>query len=588
MKKTIIACLLVLATVIPAFAAERSLGIDEFTSVDELAAAISAYFPKAQGEVKSVQGDRVTVSVGSKDGILVGVNLTLWRDGKEFRHPVSGALLGRAEDEVGSMEVASVGEAISTGVIRKKVLEPKVGDKARITPKKIGLALIPLRADKPEIIQELATRLNAYGRFTVLDSEKTAAFLKGRKQRDSSLAKEIGRTFNLDVVAAVGVYPSDNKYLVTTRLFYTDDDARLLNTIAVMIDLRTKRDSLGEVKPFFAPAKMEKGSLDGLPFDAQLFQAGDLEGTGRLQYVFSDGSRLHIYQEGPAGWREVWTETTDYAASEMQLLNLDIADINNDGKQEIFATGMLNGAVVSYVIESRDGVFKRVADMHGFLRVIKYPRKGSILIGQSYDPAKFYAGQPKEYVWSNGRYVAGPEFSLPPGVGLYGFMLADMGEADHFLVALDDAERLRVYSKGILIWKSEETYPTVGVTIKKPVTGLDEMFSKTAAEDDKAQLVKIPGRIFAMDVNNDGKDEIMLPKNSGATFLTGHKAADLYGLGWNGTRMEVRWNIKDLPGAVLDYQVVRLQTGAQVLTLLRSLGGVLTKDTVRVMTYEVK
>ena len=257
MKKVIIQCLLTMVLFTSAAAGEKPPGMKEYTSVDELATAISSYFPRVQGEVKAVAGDQLTVALGTKDGLQQGVVLTVWRDGKEILHPVTNMAIGRIEEEIGSLEVSVVGETTSTGVMKKKQRTPKEGDKARITPKKIGLALVPLRAEHPEIIQGLAERLKEKGRFDLLDSEKGMAFLNNGKQRDASLIKELGRTFNLDVVVTIEILPSDGRYLVTAGIFYADD-ARQLDTITAMLDLRTKRDAFGEVKPFFAPANEKK------------------------------------------------------------------------------------------------------------------------------------------------------------------------------------------------------------------------------------------------------------------------------------------------------------------------------------------
>ena len=588
MKKIIILFLLVLATFTGAVAEEKPLGVKEYSSVDELAAAITAYFPKVQGEVKTVQGDQVTISLGTKDGLQNGVSLMLWRDGKEILHPVTNAVIGRTEEEIGSMELISAGSTTSTGTIKKKIKDPKPGDKARITPKKISLALLPLNVERPEILQGLAGKLNEYGRFAVLDREKIAAFLKDRKQRDGSLVKEMGRTFTLDVVAAIGIYPSDSKFLVNTTLYYADD-ARLIDTIVGMLDLKSKGDAFGEVKPFFVPVAEEKAVPIELSFDAQLFVAARLEGDSRLQYVFSDGAKLHIYQQDKTGWHEAWKEPVSYAAGEMQHFNLEAADINGNGRPEIFVTGMLNGRVVSSVIEFRDGVYQRIADVPGFLRVVTSPRTGSVLIGQAYDPMSFFADKPKQYAWADGKYVPGAEYPLPKDVGLYSFTYAELGESKPLLVVLDEKEQLLVYSKGTLIWRSEETYPSVGITVQKPATGVEAMLSKALAESDKSLRVTIRSRLVAMDTNGDGKDEIILPKNSGATFLTGHKEAEFVGLGWTGSRLEPRWSIPETTGAVLDYQVVsQAGAGSQILAVVRTLGGLFASDTLRLMTYSVK
>ena len=158
MKKVIIQCLLTMVLFTSAAAGEKPPGMKEYTSVDELATAISSYFPRVQGEVKAVAGDQLTVALGTKDGLRQGVVLAVWRDGREILHPVTSMVIGRIEEEVGSLEMTVVGETTSTGVMKKKSMTPKVGDKARITPKKIGLALVPLRDEHPEIIQGLAGR----------------------------------------------------------------------------------------------------------------------------------------------------------------------------------------------------------------------------------------------------------------------------------------------------------------------------------------------------------------------------------------------------------------------------------------------
>ena len=90
MKRTVIPILLLLLFMTTAVAVEKPLGVEEYTSVDELAVAISTYFPKVQGEIKAVKGDHLTLSLATKDSIMPGMTLTVWRDGKDILHPVTG------------------------------------------------------------------------------------------------------------------------------------------------------------------------------------------------------------------------------------------------------------------------------------------------------------------------------------------------------------------------------------------------------------------------------------------------------------------------------------------------------------------
>ncbi len=587
MKKIIVLFLLMFSFGASSVLAEKPLGVDEFNSVDELAGAIAAYFPKVQGTVTSIQNGKLTLTLNRRDGLTPGMELSLWRDGKEILHPVTGAVIGHQEDEIGTIEVVSAGDASSVAVVKKKSREPKPGDKARITPKNINLAIIPLRPGHSDIVQGLSDRLREYGRFTMLDKEKVAGFLKGKKQSDSSLVREMGRQFNLDAIVALSIFPTEGKLLVMARIFYAAD-ASTLDTIIATLDLKPGREAISEVKPFFMPAKGDQNATPELPVDVRYFTAADFEGDGKLEYAFSDGTKLHVYRNEPTGWREVWTETAP-ASEGFQQINIDSADINRNGRPEIFVTAMMGGKVFSYVVEFQDGAYRRTADVPGFLRTLTYPGKDPVLLGQGYDPATFYSGQPHLYTWQDGKYTAGAELPLPQGVALYGFTFAEFGEAQPLLVALSDDDHLLVYSKGTLIWKSEEQYAAVDTFVYKPVTGVSAALSKQILEKDKSQRVRIRGRVKAVDINGDGREEIILPKNILGTFIGGFTGAEMESLSWTGARLEQRWNIKDIPGPVLDFQLLRQdKSGAQILTLVRTQGGLFAKDRQQVMTYSVK
>lgn len=602
MKKVFVLVLFVLLLPVAGGAADSSLGVEEYSSVEELAVKLSSYFPKVQGEVKTVQGGKITLSLGKKDGLLPGMMLTLWRDGKEIVHPVTNAVLGRVEEEVGTVEVTAVETATSAASLKKKLKEPQQGDKARITPRKINLAIVPLREDHADIMQSLTERLKEFGRFNVLDADKTSAFIRNTKAKDAALVRELGKAFGLDAVIASSIYPSEGKLMFTARIFYPEDSSQL-DTVVAMLKMQSKKEALREVKPFFTPGKAEKLVSPELPFVAEYFVTGDFDGDGKLEYAFSDGSKLHIYRNEPSGWREVWTEiaagtggtTMEWSGqtavprtNSLKHINLDQADINGNGKPELFVTAMKDGKVFSYVIEFQDGAFRRTAEIPGFLRVISYPGKDVILLGQAYDPGTFYSGQPREYGWAQGNYSAGAEVQLPKGLGIYGWTFAGSGERQPLLVALDDDDHLLVYLADTLLWKSAEQYSVVDNYVFKPVTGTEAVLTRQTSQNDKSRSVRLPGRVLALDVNGDGRDEIVVVKNLTSTFIGGYSGAELQGMGWTGARMDPVLSVKDIPGPVLDFRGLDDKSGTRINALVRTKGGLFAKDRQQMIGYSIK
>ncbi len=584
LKKLLVLGALFLVFAAPAGAVDRSLGAREFTSVGGLADAIAAYFPKIQGAVTAVQGDRITVSLGSQDGLMSGIELSLWRKGKEILHPVTGAVIGHLEEAVGSAVVTGLAQKTATAQILTRLKDPQPGDKARISPAQISLAIVPLDDDHPEIIRGLADRLDASGRFALAPADKVASFLQGRSIRDASLISALGTAVSADVAAAVGIYPAEKgQYLTTVKLFYTKD-ARLIDTITALLDLRSKTVPVTDVEPFFAPVREEAGSTQDLPFDARLFIAADFEGKGTQQYVFSDGRRIHIYHRDASGWSEEWAEPAPPSDDAVVQMNLDAADINGNGRPELFVTAMRNGSVSSSVYEFQEGVYRRIAQLPLFFRTLSLPGEGAVLIGRAYDPRTFYTGPVRRYTWKDGGYVPGADFPLPDGVGLYGFVIANLGEARPLLVALDATDHLLVYSRDVLLWKSQERYPSVGTTVTLPVTGIAAVLSQPAAEADRSYRVWIPGRVLAITRDGGGGEEVVLPKNGGENFGGEYSSAAIVGLGWNGTRLDERWSVS-IAGAVRDVQFARATGGDRLLGLVCVPGGLFARDAIRVRAF---
>ena len=106
---------------------------------------------------------------------------------------------------------------------------------------------------------------------------------------------------------------------------------------------------------------------------------------------------------------------------------------------------------------------------------------------------------------------------------------------------------------------------------------------------DKSQRVKIRGRVVAGDLNNDGRDEIVIQKNIGASLISAFTGAELNGLAWTGARLEPVWSVKDISGPVYDIAIIPQGAAApRIAALVKTKGGLFTKDAMQVMSYSMK
>lgn len=151
-------------------------------NIDDIARAILTYFPKVKGKVVALKGEEITVDLGGKPGLSQGTRLTVYREGTRFHHPVTGVLLGRFEDPVGTLEVKRVESSrFFTRVIATKT-SIQVGDLVRITATRIPLA-VALSSDTghPFLMNELVSALAETGRFKI-ESLAPGADLKAARE----------------------------------------------------------------------------------------------------------------------------------------------------------------------------------------------------------------------------------------------------------------------------------------------------------------------------------------------------------------------------------------------------------------------
>src|SRR5581483_11039675 len=137
-------------------------------NIDDIAKTIQTYFPKVNGKITAVEGDRVEADLGRESGTSVGILLTVYREKGPFYHPVTGVVLGKFEEEVGTIEVAEIDDRHLIANKVRSASPIQVGDYVRIPGTRIPMA-VSLTSSESQIflMNELVSALTDTGRFRI-------------------------------------------------------------------------------------------------------------------------------------------------------------------------------------------------------------------------------------------------------------------------------------------------------------------------------------------------------------------------------------------------------------------------------------
>ena len=161
----------------------------------EVARAFGDAFPAVEGVVVAVDGARVTLDLKEPGKVFRGMELRVVRRGESFRHPVTGVILGRYEEVLGSAQVEKAEGAFLTArfVSRPQASPVRVEDLVRITRGRILVAVAPIldltqsRLDVKRIPYLLAAALERTGRFAPADPQAVAELMERERVRTVDL-----------------------------------------------------------------------------------------------------------------------------------------------------------------------------------------------------------------------------------------------------------------------------------------------------------------------------------------------------------------------------------------------------------------
>jgi hypothetical protein len=258
----------------------------------------------------------------------------------------------------------------------------------------------------------------------------------------------------------------------------------------------------------------------------------------------------------------------------VQYLYVDAADINGNGRDEIFVTVIRSIAagvefrsnLRSIVFELEGRRLKPVAtDLPYYFRVARIPgQKQPVLLAQKMGRNETFAGPILRMAWKDNKYVE--ESSLPlPGrqAWLYNVTILDVGDKGPTAVSsVNWKGRLLVRKDGKEVWKGKENLGEVdhaGFLQTPRVTGLPESLrSMTQPRPEKIAERRVIGRriLAGQPLFGSGKVELITVANSvhiGFTLLgKGAAGASVVGYVHSGDKFEKHWETEPIEGAARD------------------------------------
>lgn len=518
------------------------------SSLSILVDQVLGLFPKVDGDVVEVTGPAVTLSLGRKDGLTAGIELSVYREGRELRHPRTGALLGRTEEAVGRVLVEQVFEAYSTGRVTQGV-DVRAGDRARVSAGKIHLTVVPLvegvkDAIAEAAVQELIEGLTRTGRFQIATGDPLAvALLQQGLQRSEILEgkglAQLAERYKLENALIVQLKSVQKKPFMDVRLFAFPGPSTLMTTglfvppsvrPAPKGDFSASGQSRGNqtARPQLSLlARLLTGELDSgaystgegsiplkeiakYPFVVTSLDVAVAPADKVARMVITDGQKVYLYRIIERVLEPEWTWSADSSAG---VFAVQLADLDGDGVLEVVVNryhpnpGIL---VRSTILATRNGkAVPAVGDTPQILLAVDANGDGikKTLWAQDFAQAGFYKkGHVERLVLRNGALVSDGNVQVPSEFRATGATISNIGgkEALRSLAYIDEHNRIRVSVADQEMWRSSS--PVGGGVVKLPVDTQVERGGRT-------YIYYAEPNPVAIDLDGDGIEEIVVVQN---------------------------------------------------------------------------
>lgn len=274
---------------------------------------------------------------------------------------------------------------------------------------------------------------------------------------------------------------------------------------------------------------------------------GDVDGDGNNELVFIDSNTIYIYK-----W--VHKRFTEFRVIKGRwvpnYVYLSMADLDGNGRAEIYISNLIESDISSFVLEWRSGEFVSIAKrQRWFFRVIDLPGKGKTLIGQKRITRGSFTGDVYILKRDGNHFSKAERLKLPSMANVFNFVQGNLITKDklHTLVLYPAAGYLYLFDQDDEeIWRSEERFGGTST----------HMVAMDSSEDETWIYLAPP--IFLSDIDMDGLPEVIICKNKSSSGLLFEKirmfsSGKLHFVGWDRVDLTTKWESKKMPGEIRGY-----------------------------------
>lgn len=304
--------------------------------------------------------------------------------------------------------------------------------------------------------------------------------------------------------------------------------------------------------PFIMAASSGRDFWKSPNFDVSIqgLAIGDVTGDGLTETVFIGDHKIFVKKNQQGRMAAV----TEYEGEKHhKFVWVDVADINGNGKAEIFVSSInaSNNRAESFILEWNGSSLELVAEKQKrFFAVVTQPGQRPALYAQRGGVSDPLLPGIFKIDYEAGDYVLGSKVNVFDYVQVFGFNFADVDNAGQLnVVAFDKGDELEVFSiNGKREWGGDENF------------GGSHKFLKIPGKEKTADRIFLAQRIIVTDLNSDNQPEILVVKNKGTAsrlFKRYHKytSAEFVSLAWDGLGLATAWQTRKISGYVVDYAV---------------------------------